>query len=222
MKASYLRQMQLVTPTELDFPIMIIGAGGIGSWVTLVLAKMGCANLTVIDFDKVEKHNLPSQFYSEQHIGKFKAVALREVVDAMAKQSITSFPDKFENVEFKTLPVSSPRVLICAVDSLKARQSIWPIIKGFPSLEMYVDARMGGETMRLLVTNMKDDEQKARYEKRLFSKTTKPHKEACSTWAIAYNTLAIEGMVGSVVKKYAKKEPLFRSFTFDINGFVTA
>ena len=41
----YSRQLDLVMPSDLNFPILIVGAGGIGSWATLALAKMGCSNI---------------------------------------------------------------------------------------------------------------------------------------------------------------------------------
>jgi len=48
----YKRQTNLVKPEELDFPILLIGCGGIGSWTLLALRKMGCSNVAVVEFDK--------------------------------------------------------------------------------------------------------------------------------------------------------------------------
>ena len=76
----YSRQLDFVKPSELDIPIWIIGAGGIGSWTTLALSKMGCNNLVVFDHDKVELHNTPSQLYTSDQIGQMKTAALKETI----------------------------------------------------------------------------------------------------------------------------------------------
>jgi len=73
------RQLGIVSPAQLQSPIVVIGAGGIGSWAVLALAKMGCPNITVIDFDTVEDHNVATQFYKESQIKMFKVDALEEL-----------------------------------------------------------------------------------------------------------------------------------------------
>ena len=37
----FLRQLQLFNPEEFDTPVHVIGAGATGSWLTLILAKLG-------------------------------------------------------------------------------------------------------------------------------------------------------------------------------------
>ena len=62
MSNPYERQKDIITPEELKRTINIVGLGGIGSWTSLYLAKMGCQHLVLIDPDTVEEHNLASQF----------------------------------------------------------------------------------------------------------------------------------------------------------------
>ncbi len=61
--------------------VLIVGAGGLGSPLILYLAAAGIGNLGIIDFDKVEIHNLHRQIlYSSQDVGKHKVeVALQKV-----------------------------------------------------------------------------------------------------------------------------------------------
>lgn len=57
--------------------IVLCGAGALGSHLAEHLLRQGVRQLTVIDFDRVEQHNLGTQSYEEGDIGAFKVDALR-------------------------------------------------------------------------------------------------------------------------------------------------
>ena len=78
------RQQDLIDPDQLDVPITVVGCGGIGSFVVLTLAKMGCRALTVYDDDRVEPHNIPNQAYRLADVGRLKVEALAELVREVA------------------------------------------------------------------------------------------------------------------------------------------
>src|SRR5207244_2270936 len=71
------RQLDLLPLERLDVPVTVIGAGAVGSFVTLTLAKMGLRDLTVFDDDVVDVHNLPNQFYRLTDLGRPKVEALQ-------------------------------------------------------------------------------------------------------------------------------------------------
>src|SRR4030067_1181879 len=77
MTIDYSRQADVVQVDLLDFPVTIVGAGGIGSPTALAVAKMGVKDLMVIDFDRVEAHNVPNQvLYPPDGVGELKVVLL--------------------------------------------------------------------------------------------------------------------------------------------------
>jgi molybdopterin-synthase adenylyltransferase len=102
----------------------IIGLGSVGSIVAETLARMGIRKMTLIDFDKVEKHNLDRLFgTSKKDIGKYKV----EVISKAIKKS-----SSINNVEFhhisKTLADEEAYlgaldcdVIFCCVDKPWAR-----------------------------------------------------------------------------------------------------
>ena len=57
--------------------IVLCGAGALGSHLAEHLLRQGVRLLTVIDFDRVEQHNLGTQSYEVGDIGAFKVDALR-------------------------------------------------------------------------------------------------------------------------------------------------
>jgi len=57
--------------------VVVVGGGAIGSRVIENLASTGLTNLTLIDPDKVESHNLANQLYLREDIGVPKVVAAK-------------------------------------------------------------------------------------------------------------------------------------------------
>ncbi len=57
--------------------LIVCGAGALGSLLVDNLARQGVRRLTVIDHDRVEAHNVGTQFYGQSDVGAFKVEALR-------------------------------------------------------------------------------------------------------------------------------------------------
>ncbi len=72
-----------------DVHTVVGGAGGIGSWLTLLLSRAGFKPI-VFDFDTLEEHNLGGQFFSKRQIGKTKVEALEENVQICNKGRLYS------------------------------------------------------------------------------------------------------------------------------------
>ena len=72
------RHISVFSPDNVKYPIHIIGVGATGSFVAMELARMGCPVLNIYDFDDVEIHNIPNQYYDNGDLGKLKAEALAE------------------------------------------------------------------------------------------------------------------------------------------------
>jgi molybdopterin/thiamine biosynthesis adenylyltransferase len=63
-----------------SFKVLICGAGAIGSNLAVNLARMGMRNLTIIDKDRVEEHNIGTQIYGIDDVGAQKAESLRNLI----------------------------------------------------------------------------------------------------------------------------------------------
>lgn len=203
------RQETIVSPEELTTPILIVGVGGIGSWLTLTLAKMGCKYLRVMDNDKVELKNTGSQLYTKEDIGKRKVVALEDIVRRMTGTRIAFMPRHWKPGD------AIEKIMIIAVDDIEERKKIWLAVKYNPNLAYFIDTRMGGELMRIYLVDLKNLESHDCYEKTLVAKKD-IEPEPCTARAIAYNVFVIAGLVANLVKKIAKREPLPFEIIFDL------
>lgn len=198
----YKRQTNLVKPDQLDFPILLIGCGGTGSWAYVALKKMGVKYIIVVDHDVVEPHNTASQFYTEKDAGKKKAIALMSEF-----KGDTAFPDTFEKFfKSNTWEISYP-IVICAIDSMDERIKLWDIIKKRNDVELFLDPRIGGELLRLYAVDPLDNKAVEFYESQLYP-SSKADPLPCGSRQIVYTTMFTGALIANYVKKYAKKEPI--------------
>ncbi len=208
IEPDYWRQLDLVSAEELDFPVVLVGAGGIGSPLALALAKMGCKRLALYDPDIVEAHNLPTQMYRLSDIGRPKVVALAELLCQFAPLHVEV---RQERVGAQTLR----GVVISAVDSMASRQAIWQgCVRYRAAVPLYFDARMGAEVCRVLSVNPSDPDEVRAYEGTLHS-DEEAVEDVCTAQAIIYNTFAVAALVANQVKRHARGEPLERDVIFD-------
>ena len=73
-------------PTE-DTYVLIGGSGGIGSWLTLLLARANFKPI-IFDFDTIEEHNIGGQLFSVGDIGSPKVVATSRIAKQFANTEV--------------------------------------------------------------------------------------------------------------------------------------
>jgi sulfur carrier protein ThiS adenylyltransferase len=59
---------------------IVIGVGGIGSWIALDLALLGVGTLVIIDPDKLESSNLNRTLFKLDQIGSYKTIAIKDLI----------------------------------------------------------------------------------------------------------------------------------------------
>lgn len=64
--------------------VLVIGAGGLGCPILQYLATAGIGTIGIVDFDKIELHNLHRQIlYTENQVGQAKASTAKSVLEAL-------------------------------------------------------------------------------------------------------------------------------------------
>lgn len=197
----YKRQLDIVKVEEIDFPIHILGAGGIGSWVALNLAMMGCPDITIYDNDKVEEHNVASQFYKEKQLGEEKTEALQENIKEQSGIDVRIKPIKEEeNIK--------EGLVIITVDSMEARERLAKLYK---DKNIYIiDGRMGGLQLEIYCYPSKE------YPKTIVPAEEVSH-ESCTGRAICFNCSVIGGLIANYVRLFGKKKLKDQEITFGFN-----
>jgi hypothetical protein len=135
----YQRQMEILSRTHQEHTyIEVVGVGATGSWVTLLLAKMGFQNIRVWDPDVVSAHNIPNQLYSPRQIDKLKVTSLQSMVNTLTGVKITAVKKKFTGKE-----PALGHVAFILVDSMEQRRLIWKNLQSRANPHILLESRMG-------------------------------------------------------------------------------
>lgn len=202
------RQLDIISPQQLQTSISVIGCGGIGSPTVLALSKMGCGQITVYDPDRVEAHNLHNQFFRLDDRHQAKVTALTSIVQSFTGTEIRGLQEKVVEQRLQGL-------VIGAVDSMDSRKKIWKnCIRFNPEISLYIDARMSSEVCRIFSIRPIDPEEVRFYEETLYS-DAEALEEPCTSRAIIYNVLMAASLISHQVKAFLAHESISRELAFD-------
>ena len=163
----HIRQAVLIAPALAGADVIVAGAGMLGSWTALALAR--CAHsVTVYDFDTVEDVNAGTQAYSAEHLGLPKVEALGLLAGGLPLRSVnTAFPLDQKPHEILGHRRRGRLVVVSAVDSFRVRREVaaWARLH---RADLFVDTRAHGEVavhmvvpperLRAYITNLETDE----------------------------------------------------------------
>jgi len=102
--------------------VAIVGSGGMGCSLGLTLSGLGLKEFYMIDFDKVEVHNIHRQIaFSKKDNGLEKAVVLSKIIEDRSFSKATPIVGDFEH--FTSLSIV-PDLILDATDNLATRKQI--------------------------------------------------------------------------------------------------
>ncbi len=211
--ADFSRQSDILPPGAIRYPVTIIGAGGIGSWTALTLAKCGYDRLTVWDPDDVDVPNCPNQVYRPIDIGRPKVEALREILQAFSPTGATIIARKATFTGNDNLR----GITIVGVDSMAARTSVWERAKHNPSVPLFIDGRMAGESGRVYTINPTNPDEVAFYETTLYS-DAEADPVPCGAKAIVHNLLAVAAFIEANLTRFWRNEPFASEILFSLSA----
>ena len=207
---SFRRQLGILNPKEIIFPITVIGVGGIGRAAAETLAEMGCPKMTLIDPDKVETHNRPNQVYRKSDIGRLKVEAAKEIIEGFAEWcKIETIAERFVG----QIPLKG--IVVSAVDSIETRKEIWQFVHYNVNVPLFIDGRLGGQFMQVFTVKPCQIEDIERYEETLFPKERTAHLP-CTAQQIIYVGKIIGGLIALQFKKWLKKESYNLELALDL------
>jgi glycine/D-amino acid oxidase-like deaminating enzyme len=197
----FLRQVDAINMARLTrLHVSLIGAGSIGSTTALFLIKMGVGGVQVFDADCVASHNWSNQMYASEHVGKLKVEALKDVIAVFGGNGVDGIGERYADQ-----PLSE--VVISAVDSMESRKAIWKSVRQQPEVRLYLDARMGLETLAVYAVRPQLFEDRKLYAGSLYA-DDEALQEPCTARSVCYTPLMAASVVCNLVKSYVNGEVL--------------
>lgn len=195
-------------------PIVIIGCGGIGSHLAIALARMGAANLTIIDPDLVSIENVNSQGFDMVDVGKSKVDAIKQKIIRATGTLVKT--DKTYVNEAYVFPDGNEAIYVLAVDNMESRKVIAHKISN--AMRLVINPAMGAEYLTIDTyknTSAFFEDWLVKFDKAWFTDDeAKP--ERCTAKATIYTTLLISGFICKIIKDEVMAEPYVKHISFDI------
>lgn len=123
--------------------IVVIGVGGIGTWVVRNLVGMGATNISIVDYDVVEAHNVGPQSLNLIDLGRPKVDAVHDSVLRQCFIKIQKHNIKVEDFgHLVDILGGTPDVVISAVDSMELRNKFAASLMMSPLVTDLLDNRV--------------------------------------------------------------------------------
>lgn len=202
------RQMDIIPVDTLKTPINIIGAGAVGSFLTLALTKMGFENITVWDFDTISVENMNCQFFRFQDIDKPKVQALKDLI-----KDFNGVDIKIENRRYEGGVLDG--IVIAALDSMEGRKLILEENFGKKlGTKLFIDPRMASEAGQMYTVDLWNPKEKETYLKAWYSDDD-AHQERCTAKSTMYTVLLISGTIASTIVNFVKGQSYPKNILMD-------
>jgi len=140
--------------------VIIGGAGGIGSWLALLMTRAGFVPM-VFDYDQYEIHNMGGQLCKLTDVGQPKVVALQNTIRELCGQEIYIFNQKYEAGSM------THKYVFAGFDNMEARKAMFQTWKHHNILDpeaIFIDGRLLAEQIQIYCVttkNMKEYEETA-------------------------------------------------------------
>lgn len=168
-------QLEIFNPETFNKPVHLIGVGGTGSWIAIMLAKLGVKEIHCWDFDILENHNLCNQAFMTEQVDMLKVMAVNEICRNMASNGVHVHA---ERVTGET-PLNG--IVFILTDTMHSRKDIWlNACKFKPNVEHVIETRMSLDMCRVYNVNPMDMDECEAYEK-TFCSDDVAEVSACGT-----------------------------------------
>lgn len=178
--------------------VILAGLGGIGSWVSLFLSRLGPKTISLYDDDRFEAHNLSGQAFRINSLGRSKVEEAASIA--------TDFSNYTKSYAFisKYLERSSTsKIMICGFDNMGARKLFYnkwkeAIIQEESHEYLFIDGRLTADMFQLFCIQGNDAYAQDEYERNwLFE-----DEDADDTDCTFRQTSHIAAMLGTYITTY--------------------
>ena len=180
--------------TAQSFSITLAGIGGIGSWTSLLLARLKPCILKLYDPDTVELVNLAGQLYGVNDVGRPKVSAVCNYLKTNANYyAFIEYAQRFDR-NCNPAPIA-----ICGFDNMQARSEFFRSWKNtsFADLKrtLFIDGRLTATEFQVFCMTREDTSLMSRYESEFLFDDSEASQEVCSFKQTAYLANMIAGVI---------------------------
>lgn len=183
--------------------LYLIGNGSLGTFAGVLIGRLANRfgwRIKLIDFDKVERHNLENQLFRKSDIGRPKTEALAGLISEFS----TAEPEPViatagEETEFNG-------IVVVLVDNMAARRAIWEACRYNINVPLLVDGRSGGEDASVFALDPRDPDCVHRYEGHLYT-DGEALPAPCANARQVPMLFLIAGTVGEILARYEEQSP---------------
>jgi molybdopterin/thiamine biosynthesis adenylyltransferase len=197
--------------------IMLVGAGGIGSWTALNLSRIG-HELYLIDPDTVDETNVTGgQMYLRTQIGKAKVLAVKEVCSLMGTTApMHTFQEYYNGSE-----MGMTDVCVTGLDNMAARRLVYEAwkehVQGKTTEEerkkcLLIDGRLTMEMHEVLALRGDRPQDWERYERDYLFSDEETVELACTTKQSTFGAMGIASVMTAVLCNFLTNEKLGLEF----------
>lgn len=199
---------------------LILGAGGIGSWVAFLMARAGF-KIVITDFDRINQTNISGQLFAKTQIGKYKVEAIKEIILELCESA---------NVIVHTLHASSVftsyrnvPIVIMAFDNMNARRETYNFYKSLiiESKILVIDGRLLAEQYEIFC--LTDKESAAKYEKEFLYRDEEVEEVSCTAKQTSHYAAGIASNIVRFCTNYLLTKdgiPAYVPFQYRIQGVI--
>lgn len=198
--------------------VVVGGAGGIGSWLCLALAR---ANFKVICFDddKIEPHNTGGQFYKTIQERQYKVVALHENIKLFTTNLIEG------RLERITLLTPTHEFMMGGFDNMQARKdmfNVWKKSWNEMNSPILIDGRLNMEGFQIFCVTPKTAD---KYEQEYLFDDKEADDGVCSLKQTSHTAMMIAGFMTAFFTNHIaniKLREVVREIPFMYEYFIPA
>lgn len=203
--------------------VLVIGCGGIASWLSLLLARTG-VNLYIFDEDVIEGHNRSGQLFKNGDIGNMKVKAIEATIREFCDDEIEI--ELFEEM-YTEYSTSNP-IVMTGLDNMKARRIAFEnwvkFLKDNPNCvdnALFIDGRLNAEAFSIFCIKGNDLKAQENYLKDALFSDEEVGEQDCTFKQTSHMAACIAShMVGFLTNFFGedfREVPYFFRYDLPIN-----
>lgn len=207
--------------------MIVVGLGGVGSWLSFILSRFSPKALNLYDNDIVEEHNLGGQLFGTNMCGIKKSDAVSQFIHHMNIGFNSTYITCYNNFlsYIPQILSSFPDYTFIGIDNMGGRHLLYNDwrnkVKRFDEdtkkNKVLIDIRMSVDTIQIY-TVLPDDYSFQKYEESLFS-DEEADAVTCNRKQTTYVCSLCAGLIGNTVVEHIRYShlgfpppPLFREY----------